>query len=273
MPIEAYWNGLFDVRWEDAPLGSEASITTTSQYIEIDMKMKREALERCESPGSGRRARKRVASPRGFDPMAAQPMSVEKLCRARLPPGRTRRADPASAQHKCVLNIKRILATHPPDQFSGFPRHRRPPGLRRRTFHVQKRHKPFRRQAMTLSGLTMTRTDRQSLQIPHSQAHRSRSDEVSFGLLTRRWRTRSWCRSARFSKWRAVLALTTGGHRGRRHVRCAASQTEELTKEAQPHVLMKSGVYDWRTREAIHIGSLIVRQPRTRQTRRQLTVA
>lgn len=28
------------------------SITTTSQYIEIDMKMKREALERCQPPVS-----------------------------------------------------------------------------------------------------------------------------------------------------------------------------------------------------------------------------
>jgi hypothetical protein len=43
-----------------------------------------------------------------------------------------------------------------------------------RIFHVQKRRKPFRCHAMTVSGLTMTRADRQSLQIPHSQAYRIR---------------------------------------------------------------------------------------------------
>jgi len=43
---------------------------------------------------------------------------------------------------------------------------------------------------MTVSGLTITKADRQSLQIPHSQAHRMRSAAVSFGrFLNERWRS------------------------------------------------------------------------------------
>jgi len=59
----------------------------------------------------------------------------------------------------------------------------------------------------TVSGLTMTKADRQSPQTSHSYARRSVSGEVSFGLFTGRLTTPSWCRSARFSKWSAVRDL------------------------------------------------------------------
>jgi hypothetical protein len=55
----------------------------------------------------------------------------------------------------------------------------RPPGLRgrpgwpRRTFQVQNNRKPWRCQPMTVSGLTMSNEDRQSLEASHSQAKES----------------------------------------------------------------------------------------------------
>src|SRR2546429_4999596 len=42
---------------------------------------------------------------------------------------------------------------------------------------------------------------------PHSQAQRSRSSGINFGFFTERCRTPSWCRSARFSNWRAARGL------------------------------------------------------------------
>ncbi len=81
------------------------------------------------------------------------------------------------------------------------------PSRPRRTFHVQKSWKPLRCQAMTVSGLTITKADRQSFQTSHSHTQRSRSAEMSFGRFTERCRTPSWCRSARFSRWRAAPDL------------------------------------------------------------------
>src|SRR5215510_1133573 len=58
------------------------------------------------------------------------------------------------------------------------------PGWPRRTFQVQNNRKPLRCQPMTVSGLTMTKEDRQSLQTSQNQAHRSRSADVSLGRFT-----------------------------------------------------------------------------------------
>src|ERR1035438_1438441 len=60
---------------------------------------------------------------------------------------------------------------------------------------------------ITVAGLTMTKADRQSLQAPHSHSHRSRSADVSSGRFTERRSTPSWCRSARFSRWRVARDL------------------------------------------------------------------
>jgi hypothetical protein len=61
-----------------------------------------------------------------------------------------------------------------------------------RTFHVQNSRRAVRCHAMTVSGWTMTSADRQSGQMLHSQAQRSRSDDVSLGRFTERWSTPSW---------------------------------------------------------------------------------
>jgi len=60
---------------------------------------------------------------------------------------------------------------------------------------------------MTVSGLTMTKADCQSLQASHSHVQRSRSADVSLGRFTERRRTPSWCRSARFSIWSVARDL------------------------------------------------------------------
>ena len=78
------------------------------------------------------------------------------------------------------------------------------PGLPRRIFQVQNRRNPFRCQAITVSGLTMTRALRQLLQIPHSQAHKIRSTLTSLGRDAERCKTPSWWRRARFSSLRAT---------------------------------------------------------------------
>jgi len=45
-------------------------------------------------------------------------MSAGKLCRARLPPDRTGRADRLSTQHKYTLNIKYARGAHFADQLA-----------------------------------------------------------------------------------------------------------------------------------------------------------
>jgi hypothetical protein len=47
-------------------------------------------------------------------------------------------------------------------------------------------------QAMTVSGLTRHSADRQSSETPQNQAHRNRSNRLSFGLSTERCSTPSW---------------------------------------------------------------------------------
>jgi len=49
---------------------------------------------------------------------------------------------------------------------------------------------------MTVSGLTRIKAERQSRQVAAKHAQKNRSEAVSFGRLTERWRTLSWCRRA-----------------------------------------------------------------------------
>jgi len=73
-------------------------------------------------------------------------------------------------------------------------------GRPRRIFQVQNNPKPLRCRAITVSGITITRADRQPAQTPGSHAHRMRSAAVSFGrFLAARWRTPIWWREARIS--------------------------------------------------------------------------
>ena len=96
------------------------------------------------------------------------------------------------------------------------------PGWPCRTFHVQKRRKPFRCQAITVSGLTTMSAERQSAHTPHSQAQRSQSNGVNFGFFTERCRMPSWCRSARFSNWRAARVLKTDDRAATSALACRA---------------------------------------------------
>jgi hypothetical protein len=73
------------------------------------------------------------------------------------------------------------------------------------TFQVQNKRKPARCQAMTVSGLTMARAERQSRQRRDRQIHNKRSPEVNFGrFLAARCSTPIWWRRARFSSSRAA---------------------------------------------------------------------
>jgi len=79
------------------------------------------------------------------------------------------------------------------------------PGWPRRTFQFQNRQKPARCQAMTVSGLTMARAERQSHQRRERQIHNRRSPEVNFGRFLLDLRsTPIWWRRAKFSSSRAA---------------------------------------------------------------------
>ena len=63
----------------------------------------------------------------------------------------------------------------------------------RRTFQVQNRRNPFRCHAITVSGRTIVRAERQLLQILERRTHNSRSAEVNFGrFLAERCRMPIW---------------------------------------------------------------------------------
>src|SRR5450755_2956297 len=79
-----------------------------------------------------------------------------------------------------------------------------------RIFQVQNNRKPFRCQAMTVSGLTMTSADLQSAQALDNHAQKTRSATVNFGrFLAERRSTPIWCRSATISTWRAACERQT----------------------------------------------------------------
>jgi hypothetical protein len=79
------------------------------------------------------------------------------------------------------------------------------PGWPRRTFQVQNSRKPARRQATTVSGLTMASAERQSRQKRNRQIHNRRSPEVNFGrFLVDLRSTPIWWRRAKLSSWRAA---------------------------------------------------------------------
>jgi hypothetical protein len=77
------------------------------------------------------------------------------------------------------------------------------PGCPCRTFQVQKRRKPLRCQATTVSGSMIASAERQSLQMRKNQTHNRRSTGVNFRRAVR-WTTPIWWPSARFSNWRAA---------------------------------------------------------------------
>jgi hypothetical protein len=85
-----------------------------------------------------------------------------------------------------------------------------PSGSSVRIFQVQNNRKPFRWQAITVSGLTMTSADLQSGQAPDNHAQKTRSAVVNFSrFLAERRSTPIWCRKATFSTWRAARERKT----------------------------------------------------------------
>jgi hypothetical protein len=84
------------------------------------------------------------------------------------------------------------------------------PGCPRRIFHVQNSPNPLRRQAITVSCVTITNAQRQSVQTLPSQAQKNRSTAVNFGrFFAERWSTPIWWRRARFSSCSAVQDLSS----------------------------------------------------------------
>ena len=112
-----------------------------------------------------------------------------------------------------------------------------------RTFHVQKRRKPLRCQAITVSGLTTMSAQRQSAHTPLSQAQRSRSSGVNFGFFTERRRTTSWCRSATFSNWRAAQVLKTDDRATNSAVSISSVRARRLWSLRKPHLLRSFEIY------------------------------
>jgi hypothetical protein len=79
------------------------------------------------------------------------------------------------------------------------------PDFPQRTFHVQKRRKPWRCRPITVSGLTMASAERQSRQIRHRTTHKNRSTGFKRGrFFAVRRRTQIWCGSARISSSRPL---------------------------------------------------------------------
>src|SRR5271165_3734731 len=74
-----------------------------------------------------------------------------------------------------------ILSAHLADQISDLTGNDRSSRSPCRTFQVQKRRKPLRCQATTVSGRTMASAERQPLQMRDSQTHNRRSTRVNFG--------------------------------------------------------------------------------------------
>src|SRR6516225_7831667 len=94
------------------------------------------------------------------------------------------------------------------------------PGWPRRTFQVQKRRKPARCQATTVSGLTMASAERQSRQRRERQIHKRRSPEVNFRRFAADLcSTPIWWRRARFSSATAARERRIEGKIARSVVR------------------------------------------------------
>ncbi len=82
------------------------------------------------------------------------------------------------------------------------------PGPCCRLFQVQKSLKPVRWHRMTVSGWTMATASAQPCHRRDSRTQNTRSEGRRRGRAAARWRTASWCRSARFSSTRARWVLT-----------------------------------------------------------------
>ena len=111
------------------------------------------------------------------------------------------RGAPQSGLARHICRIRSIV--------SGATRGR--PAFRARLFQRQNRRKPCRCQWITVSGWTSRIVCRQRLQTRERQTQKTRSTGLIRGRLVFRLKTRSWCRSAAFSrsKWCRELIRAT----------------------------------------------------------------
>ena len=128
---EEFWNGLLDVRWEDAPLGPETTrLVLRLRECGLAERACRDYGHAVIHPGrvpreetGGDRAlpgpcprtggRKPLARPAGHHPVARRPISAEKLCEAEPPASRSFKPDgdggPCSVPHNLRLHITREM--------------------------------------------------------------------------------------------------------------------------------------------------------------------
>src|SRR5882762_5136826 len=85
--------------------------------------------------------------------------------------------------------------------------------------------------------------ERQLGHTPHSQAQRSRSRGVNFDFFTERCRTPSWCRSAKFSNWRAARVLKTDDRATTSVVSIPSVRARRLWSLRKPHLLRSFEIY------------------------------
>src|SRR5947207_2625233 len=104
----------------------------------------------------------------------------------------------------------RVRSAHQTDQIAYVFRNRRTPGLAMPDLPgPKKRRKAFSVPSDHSLGLDDDECGAPFSPHSYSQAQRSRSSGVNFGFFTERCRTPNWCRSARFSTWRAARVLKT----------------------------------------------------------------
>src|SRR5438552_3162009 len=125
---------------------------------------------------------------------------------------------------------KRVFPTHFTDQIDHFPRNSR---------------KALRCQAMTVSGFTIIRTERQSAQTRDNHTQRIRSTAVSFGRFPADLlRTPIWWRSARFSKCRAARVFNSEHSMAINAERMVWNGRGSRRRIRNTHDLREFGVYD-----------------------------
>jgi hypothetical protein len=86
---------------------------------------------------------------------------------------------------------QRIVAAHLANKFPCFLANRRPSRLAAAHLPGPQQPNPLRCQSITVSGLTITRADRQPVQYRDKRAQRNRSAAVSLGRFTERRKTLS----------------------------------------------------------------------------------
>jgi hypothetical protein len=137
---------------------------------------------------------------------------------------------------------QRIVAAHSPDQVAEFLGNCQLTGFPAPGFPCLKQ--PLRCQAITVSGLTIISTDRQSSHAWDNQTQRNRSAGANFGRFTDRCKTPSWCRRARFSNWRAARDLKVAAAVTARTRTALTARRKKYRTGRKFHVLIRFEVCD-----------------------------